>query len=190
MNCPPNVFAYNAPCSPSMGGVSAVLIADPDAVTLVTNLGAGTATLDAVTPGAKPFYRWEVAPKQSTLTTSAQIDAANNNRYIATDLTAVLNGFDPTSAGANLLERLTRALFIVECKNGKAYLVGFISSSSSSSDKYPATGPNLARGADITGFEWTPGQNPEDAVRASISAHVDAFVLPLVVSSYSNLVNV
>lgn len=172
-----------------MGGVSAVLIADPGAVTLVTNLAAGTATLDAVTPGAKPFYRWEVAPKQSTLTTSAQIDAANNNRYIATDLTAVLNGFDPTSAGANLLERLTRALFIVECKNGKAYLVGFISSSSSS-DKYPATGTNLARGADITGFEWTPGQNPEDAVRASISAHVDAFVLPLVVSSYSNLVNV
>lgn len=172
-----------------MGGVGAVLIADPDAVTLVTNLGAGTATLDAVTPGAKPFYRWEVAPKQSTLATSAQIDAANNNRYFATDLAAVLNGFDPTSAGADLLERLTRALFIVECKNGKAYLVGFIGSSSSS-DMYPATGTNLARGADITGFEWTPGQNPEDAVRASISAHVDAFVLPLVVSSYSNLVNV
>ena len=189
MNCPPNVFAYNAPCAPSMGGVSAVLIANPDDVTLVANLAAGTATLDAVTPGAKPFYRWEVAPKQSTLTTSAQIDAANNNRYFATDLAAVLNGFDPTSAGADLLERLTRALFIVECKNGKAYLVGFIGTPGAS-DRYPVTGTKLARGADITGFEWTPGQNPEDAVRASISAHVDAFVLPLVVSSYSNLVNV
>lgn len=186
MNCSPSVFAHVAPCSPQMGGIKSVLVADPDDVTLVVTRNAGTAVLAAAVLNTKPFYRWEVAPGQSTLTSEAQINEANNVRYFATDLSVALNGFDPGSAGANLLSRLTRLLFIVECKNGKSYFVGL---AGSSDDLVPQGAAAKARGADVTNFSWTPGQATGDAVRATIAAHIDAFLSPLIVSNYSTLVN-
>ena len=180
MICPPSVFAHSAPCAPQMGGIKSVLVANPDAVTLALNVGAGTVSLSAVTPGAKPFFRWEVAPGQNTLVTEAKIDEANNVKYLATDLSAALNGFDATTAGANLLTRLTRVLFIVECKNGTSLHVGCVARAG---DARPAA--PIARGADVTGFNWTPGQANADAQRATITAHLDSFIMPPVVSGYS-----
>lgn len=169
-----------------MGGIKSVLVANPDAVTIAASGGVGTATLAPATPGAKPFYRWDVASGQSTLTTEAQIDEANNVRFFRTDLAAVLNGFDPTTAGANLLSRLSRLLFIVECKNGQSYLVGL---ATAVDDKSPSSGARSARGADVINFSWTPGQANADATRATITARLDSFLTPLVVSGYSALVN-
>ena len=186
MNCPPSVFAFSAPCSSQMGGIKSILAADPDDVTLVVNAAAGTAVLSAAVENTKPFFRWDVAPGQSTLTTEAQIDAANNVRFFATELSAALNGFDASAAGANLLSRLTRLLFIVECKNGKSYFVGL---ANSATDLVPAGANAMARGADVKNFSWTPGQANSDAVRATIVAHIDAALAPLVVSNYTNLVN-
>ena len=184
MICPPSVFAHSAPCAPQMGGIKSVLVADPDAVGVAVKEVAGTASLSAVTPGAKPFFRWEVAPGQNTLVTEAKIDEANNVKYFATDLSAALNGFDATTAGVSLLARLTRLLFIVECKNGTSFLVGCVAVYG---DARPAA--TIARGADVTCFNWTPGQANSDAVRATVSAHLDSFIMPPVVSGYSALVN-
>lgn len=184
MICPPSVFAHSAPCAAQMGGIKSVLVANPDAVGVSVNAAAGTASLSAVTPGAKPFFRWEVAPGQNTLTTEAQINEANNVKYFATDLSAALNGFDATTAGAELLTRLTRVLFIVECKNGTSFLVGCVAIGGDAKP-YGA----IARGADVTGITWTPGQANADAQRATITAHLDSFIMPPVVSAYSNLVN-
>lgn len=184
MICPPSVFAHSAPCAAQMGGIKSILVANPDAVNVVVNYAAGTASLSAVTPNAKPFFRWEVAPGQNTLTTESQINEANNVKYFATELSAALNGFDATTAGADLLTRLTRLLFIVECKNGQSFLVGIVSKGG---DAKPS-GP-LARGADVTGITWTPGQANADALRATIAAHLDSFIMPPVVSAYDNLVN-
>lgn len=189
MPCTSSVFAYSAPCDPQPGGIKAILVANPAAVKLTSVLGdSGTCIVAAVTPNAKPFYRWEVAPGQSTLETQAQISEANNVRFFATDLVAALNGFSPTSAGARLLERLHRLAIIAELNNGRAVFVGLVAGSSLG-DQHPHLNNGLVRGADVTAFTWTPGQAKGDAVRATLTAHIDAAMLPLSVSNYSNLVN-
>ena len=141
-----------------------------------------------ITPSAKPFYRWDVAPGQSTLETQAQISEANNVRFFQTDLVAALNGFSPTSAGARLLERLHRLAIIVELNNGSSVFVGLVAGPGSN-DQHPPISSGRVRGADVTAFTWTPGQAKGDAVRATLTAHIDAALLPLSVSNYSNLVN-
>ena len=168
-----------------MGGIKAVLVANPNDVTVSPNANAGVVTIAAATPGDKPFFRWDVAPGQNTFTSEAQISEAGK-RYISTDLGVVLNGFDSGSAGGAILSRLTRILFIVEGKNGEAYLFGLINTGG---DIMPPTTPQKARGADVTGFSTTQGQATADAVKATVSAHADSFILPLRVSGYSNLVN-
>lgn len=185
MQCPPSLFAFSAPCAPGPGGIKAVCVANPEAVIISMNAAAGTVTLSPATSGAKPFYRWECAPGQSTLEVAAQINDENNVRYYATDLAAVLNGFKPTSAGALLLSKLTRMAVIVETNDGSAWFVGsvFTTSDNIGSDT------NKARGMEVTNFQWSPGQAKGDATRATISAHLDGYVLPLSVSLYSNLVN-
>ena len=185
MICGPTVFAYSAPCAPQMGGIKAILIANPDAVKLNSmSDSAGTCTLAPVTVGAKPFYRWEVAPGQSTLNAEAQISEANGVRYFATDLVAALNGFVPTSAGANLLKRLHRVAVIVELKNGSSVFLGLVRNSANGDDN-----GKLTRGMEVTGITWTPGQAVGDAVRASVTMHLDSELAPLSVSLYSALVN-
>ncbi len=189
MPCTSSVFAYSAPCDPQPGGIKAILVANPEAVKLTSVIGdSGTCSVDAITPGAKPFYRWEVAPGQSTLETQAQISEANNVRFFATDLVAALNGFYPTSAGARLLERLHRLAIIVELNSGRAVFVGLVADSGYG-DQHPSINVGRVRGADVTAFTWTPGQAKGDAVRATLTAHIDAALLPLSVSNYSNLVN-
>lgn len=189
MPCTSSVFAYPAPCDPQPGGIKAILVADPAAVKLTAlNAEAGTCTLAPVTPNAKPFYRWEVAPGQSTLETQAQISEANNVRFFATDLVAALNGFEPRSAGADLLQRLYRLAIIVELNNGNSVFIGLVAGSEAG-DQRPASSVILVRGADVTAFTWTPGQAKGDAVRATLTAHIDAALLPLSVQAYSNFVN-
>lgn len=188
MPCTSTAFAYNAPCDPSPGGIKAILVADPEAV-LITgmNFDAGTVTLGPKTSGAKPFYRWEVAPGQSTLQTEAQISEANNVRFFATDIVAALNGFSPTSAGAHLLTKLHRFAIIVELNSGRSVFLGLVKGYTS--DVLPTGTPSTPRGADVTAFTWTPGQAKGDAIRANITAHMDSYLLPLSVSNYANLVN-
>lgn len=190
MPCNSLVFAYSAPCDPQPGGIKSILVADPAAVKLTAlNAEAGTCTLAPVTPNAKPFYRWDVAPGQSTLETQAQISEANNVRFFATDLVAALNGFSPTSAGAALLNRLYHLAIIVELNNGRSVFIGLVARYVDG-DQRPVVTEGLVRGADVTAFTWTPGQAKGDAVRATITAHIDAALLPLSVQAYSNLVNV
>lgn len=190
MPCTSTVFAYSAPCDPQPGGIKSILVADPEAVRISTlNSAAGTVTLGPATSGAKPFYRWDVAPGQSTLETQAQISEANNVRFFATDLVAALNGFSPTSAGANLLTRLHRLAIIVELNSGAAVFLGLVSISGSTSDVSQTEEPAKPRGADVTAFTWTPGQAKGDAIRATLTAHLDSNLLPLSVSNYSVIIN-
>lgn len=189
MPCTSTVFAYSAPCDPQPGGIKSILVADPAAVRITAlNASAGTATVFPTTAGAKPFYRWDVAPGQSTLETQAQINEANNIRFFATDLVAALNGFSPTSAGADLLTRLHRLAIIAELNNGNSVFVGLVAGSAEG-DQRPTATEGLVRGADVTAFTWTPGQAKGDAIRATLTAHLDSYLLPLSVSNYSILVN-
>lgn len=186
MPCASNVFAYNAPCDTSPGGIKAIYVADPENVRLtVMDAAAGTVTLGPKTAGAKPFYRWDVAPGQSTLNTQAQINEANNVRFFQTDLVAALNGFTPTAAGANLLTRLNRLAIIAELNSGTSVFVGCVYKVNDNVGSEEAK----PRGADVSAFTWTPGQAKGDATRATLTAHLDSYLLPLSVSNYSNLVN-
>lgn len=177
MNCAPNVFAFAAECASKMGGLESILIANPDAVRVTLNVGAGTATLAAVTAGAKPFYRWELAPNASTLESTAQISEANNTRFFQHVLTAVLNNFSPTTAGANLLQRLTRLCVVVQTRSGRSLLVSVANGTTS-------------RGMEVSGFVLSQGAQRSDAAgRATLTAQLDSPYLPLEVSNVANLVN-
>lgn len=186
MICQPQVFAYSAPCDPSPGGIKALYIADPDNVSVNVNAGAGAVALSAATAlTPKPFYKWEVAPGQSTLETEAQISEANKVRFVRTTLVAALNGFKPTSAGADVVSRLTRVAVIAELNNGSSVFLGCVYGA----DERPGSGA-IPRGMEVTAFTWTPGQAKGDATRATLTAVLDSACLPLSVSNYSNLVNV
>lgn len=178
MNCTPQVFAFPAACSPVMGGLEAIYIASPDEVKVTTN-AAGTATLAAVTSGAKPFYKWELAPNSSSLESTAQVNAANNTRFWQHVLTAVLNNFRPTTAGALALSRLTRLCIVVQTRGGQQLLV--------SAEK--ALTAATSRGAEVTGFVVNEGTQRSDAAgRATITAQLDSFLTTLS-TNVSNLLN-
>ncbi|MBR1690608.1 MAG: hypothetical protein IJ713_07525 [Oscillibacter sp.] len=179
MNCKPQVFAFPASCSPKMGGLQAIYVADPTAVNVTVNEATGRATLAAVTSGAKPFYTWELAPNASTLESTAQVNAANNTRFWQHVLTAVLNNFSPETAGADVLTRLTRLCIVVETRGGDQLLV--------SAEKVISGA--VSRGAEVTGFVINEGTQRSDAAgRATITATLDSFLTPLA-TSVSNLVN-
>lgn len=188
MNCPPSVFAYNAPCAMGPGGIKAVYVADPDKVRVAPD-DSGTVTLSPVTAGEKPFYKWEVAPGASTLQTEAQISEANNVRFFRTTLSAVLNGFKPSSAGTALLARLTRLAVIVEMNDGSAVFVGLVNRYYDNAPDAGNSANYRSRGMEVTGFTWTPGQSKDDAVRATLTGQLDSLFMPNPVVSFSDLVN-
>lgn len=188
MNCPPSVFAYNAPCAMGPGGIKAVYVADPDKVRVAVD-SSGAVTLSPVAAGEKPFYKWEVAPGASTLQTEAQISEADNVRFFRTTLSAVLNGFKPSSAGTNLLTRLTRLAVIVEMNDGSAVFVGLVGYSNDNLPEPDDSPGYLSRGMEVTGFTWTPGQSKDDAVRATLTGQLDSLFMPNPVSAFSDLVN-
>lgn len=164
-------------------------IAEPENVLLTANFAAGTGTLAASTLVTKPFYKWEVAPGQSTLNVEAQISEANNVRYFSVDLVAALNGFKPTAAGSDLLVRLNRLAAVVEFNDGSAVFVGSVIGINAGDYKPDGLIQKKVRGADVTGFTWTPGQAKGDAVRATLTMHLDALRMPLSVSVPTNLIN-
>lgn len=165
-----------------MGGLESILIANPDAVNVTLNVANGTATLAAVTAGAKPFYRWELAPNASSLESTAQISEANNTRFFQHVLTAVLNNYSPTTAGANLLTRLTRLCVVVQTRSGQNLLVSVASTGASGT---------TSRGMEVSGFVLSQGAQRSDAAgRATLTAQLDSPYLPLeVTSNLANLVN-
>jgi len=96
-------------------------------------------------------------------------------------LTAVLNNFSPTTAGANLLLRLTRLCVVVQTRSGDSLLVSVAS----------AQGTGTSRGMEVSGFVLSQGAQRSDAAgRATLTAQLDSPYLPLAVTSnLANLVN-
>lgn len=180
MNCVPQVFAFPAACSPEMGGLEAIYIASPDEVKITTNAAVGTATLSAVTSGAKPFYKWELAPNSSSLVSTAQVSSANNTRFWQHVLTAVLNNFRSTTAGANVLGRLTRLCVVVQPRSGQQLLV--------SAEK--ELNAAVSRGAEVTGLEINQGTQRTDASgRATLTAQLDSKLGTFSVNLPQSLIN-
>lgn len=180
MICPPSAFAYSRPCASVAGGVAAVYVANPAEVAVTLNASAGTVTVSAVTANAKPFYKWEVADNASTLDATAQVNAENGSAYFQNVLNAVLNGFDSKTAGAYVLNRLSRVDVVVEYRDGTQVLLGLGDSEL----------PHPNEGARLTGLTVASGAQRADGRRATVSFSHESYYLPLVVNgSIKNLVN-
>lgn len=179
MICPFTPFAFPRPCSSTPGGIVEVYVANPADLTFSVNPESGHVNFANTT--GKPFYKWEVAENSGSLEATAQINAENGSSYFQNVLTAVLNGFDATTAGALLLRRLSRVGVIAKCRNGKAYYLGILAAS--------AAVHHQNEGAKLTGLQISSGTQRADGNRATVTFTHESPFPPLEAITYGKYIN-
>lgn len=179
MICPSTPFAFSRPCSNTLGGVAEVYVANPADLypNVVINVDTGNANFNGVED--TPFYKWEVAENSGNLESTAQVAPENGTAYFQNVLTAVLNGFDANTAGANILLKLGRVAVIAKLRNGKAYYVGALS----------ATGTGPVDGAKLTGLQISSGTQRADGNRATVTFTHESPYLPLRAINFESKIN-
>lgn len=125
MSCSITLAGLAKDCTPSLGGIVDVLLADRSKVNQPTVTDGKISSITPVTASAKPFYRYSFRSGTCSLTSEGQIDAANGVNYVKSTLAMIFGKMETVkrSEVSALAQGGTCAL--VKDANGKWWYLGF-----------------------------------------------------------------
>lgn len=122
MPCTQTLSGLARDCSPSMGGIVEVLIANFDDVTAVT---VTTGVISAITMASSAkFKRYAFAKNTGSLTSNYNIDDTSGSKYVASDLVLVFNRMETTKRVEITALAMADLAVIVKDSNGKYWYLG------------------------------------------------------------------
>ena len=125
MACSITLTAQSLDCSPNIGGVKAVWLANRDDVVL-SSISTIAATLSAAAGKTNPvFKKIGVRSGISSFTSTAQVSEENNTLYYRDEVAVVINKM--TQNALDLISRVPSGdmLCVVEDMNGEKWLIGY-----------------------------------------------------------------
>lgn len=131
MSCPQTFAGIPKDCSPSMGGIEVVLLANRDDVTAVT---VTTGKITAITmrntavsgdPVYATFKEYHFRPGTGSMTSERQIDEAAGTQYVQTLLSLFFNRMETGKRLEMEAIALADSVAIVKDANGKWWYLGY-----------------------------------------------------------------
>lgn len=123
MSCPQSFAGIPQDCSPSMGGIDLVLLANKDDVSAITVNSDGEISAITMETGAY-FYEYRFRPGTGSMTSEYQIDEAAGVKYVQTLLSLVFSRMETAKRIEIGALALADAIAIVRDLNGKYWLLG------------------------------------------------------------------
>ena len=122
MACTQTLSGLTKDCSPSMGGIVEVLIANSADVTSVT---ANNGIIDTITMAASAkFKKYEFARNTGSLSSNYAIAPENGTRYVQSDLVLVFNKMETAKRVEISALAQSDLVCIVKDANGKYWYLG------------------------------------------------------------------
>ena len=123
MSCTQTLSAISRDCSPNMGGIKRVLLAnraDVSSITITTN-----AVSAIVMVSSKKFLPFDFKAGTSSMSSNYQVNSENGVAYVQTDLVMVFNRMETAKRTAIAALAQADLYAIVEDMNGKYWLLGY-----------------------------------------------------------------
>ena len=122
MSCSQTLAGLARDCSPSMGGIKRVLLANRTDVASIT---ISSNKVTAITmESSKKFYEYNFKPGTSSMASNYQVNVENGVAYVQTDLQMIFNRMQ-TTARVEVMAMAAADLYaIVEDNNGLYWMLG------------------------------------------------------------------
>lgn len=129
MSCPQTLVGIPKDCSPSMGGIDVVLIANRDDVASITLTDGKISAITMQTSGTPPvtaeFKEYFFRPGTGSLTSEYQVDEAAGSQYVQSLLALVFSRMETSKRVEISALALADSVAIVGDNNGKWWYLGY-----------------------------------------------------------------